>query len=266
MDPLNDPPTAAALVIGDEILSGKVEEANVVVLARTLRGLGILLRRVVVVMDEVEAIARDVRELARAHDWLFTSGGVGPTHDDVTIEAVARAFDKRVVSSPDMEAMLRAHYGDRCRPGHLRMALMPEGASLETTAELTWPVIRLQNTWLLPGIPEVFRMKLGLVVARIGHQIELATQAKQATRAQGKLLRAFVSHAVYVQMDEGTLTPLLDRIVRSFPDVAVGSYPKWREPSYKTKLTFDGRDESRVLEARDEFVALLPAGEPQKID
>jgi molybdenum cofactor synthesis domain-containing protein len=251
---VNDPPTAAALVIGDEILSGKVEEANVVILARTLRGLGILLRRVLVVMDDVEAIAQDVRELARAHDWLFTSGGVGPTHDDVTIKAVSKAFGTRVVSSPDMEAMLRAHYGDRCTPGHLRMALMPEGASLEVTAELTWPVIRLQNTWLLPGIPEVFRMKLALVAARIGDP---------AGRAR---LRAFVSHAVYVQMDEGTLTPLLDRIVQSFPDVAVGSYPKWRDSSYKTKLTFDGRDEARVLEARDQFVALLPAGEPQKVE
>jgi molybdopterin-biosynthesis enzyme MoeA-like protein len=245
------PPTAAALIIGDEILSGKVEEANVVVLARTLRGLGILLRRVVVVMDDVQAIARDVRELASTHDWLFTSGGVGPTHDDVTIEAVSHAFGVKVVSSPEMEAMLRSHYKDRCTDGHLRMALMPEGAALEATPELTWPIIRLRNTWLLPGIPEVFRMKIALVAARIG--------------ALAKL-RAFVSHAVYVQMDEGTLTPLLERIVEGFPDVAVGSYPKWREPSYRTKLTFDGRDEARVLEARDAFVALLPSGEPQKVD
>ena len=214
MHPPNPPPSAAALVIGDEILSGKVEEANVVVLARTLRELGILLRRVVVVMDDVGAIARDVRELASTHDWLFTSGGVGPTHDDVTIEAVSKAFGMPVVSSPEMEAMLRAHYGDRCTQGHLRMALMPQGASLEATPELTWPIIRIQNTWLLPGIPEVFRMKLALVVTRIRHQSEL----------QGGHT-AFISHAVYVQMDEGTLTPLLDTIVRSFPDVAVGSYP-----------------------------------------
>jgi molybdopterin-biosynthesis enzyme MoeA-like protein len=245
------PPTAAALVIGDEILSGKVEEANVVILARTLRGLGILLRRVVVVMDDVHVIARDVRQLARAHDWLFTSGGVGPTHDDVTIEAVSQAFGVSIVSSPEMEAMVRGYYKDRCTEGHLRMALMPEGASLESTPELTWPIIRHQNTWLLPGIPEVFRMKLAVVAARIG--------------ALGQL-RPFVSHAVYVQMDEGTLTPLLERIVESYPDVAVGSYPKWREPSYTTKLTFDGRDEARVLEARDAFVALLPKGEPQKVD
>jgi molybdenum cofactor synthesis domain-containing protein len=249
MNSLSDPATAAALVIGDEILSGKVEEANVVALARTLRGLGILLCRVTVVMDDVETISREVRELSSTHDWVFTSGGVGPTHDDVTIEAVAKAFGTRVVSSPQMEALLRAHYKDRCTEGHLRMALMPEGASLEVTPELTWPTIRLRNTWLLPGIPEVFRMKLPLVAARIG--------------TAG---RAFVSHAVYVKMDEGALAPLLDRVVEDFPDVSVGSYPKWLEVGYKTKLTFDGRDEPRVLAAREAFVALLPPGEPQRVD
>ena len=242
-------PTAAALVIGNEILSGKVEEANVAALARALRGLGILLQRVVVVMDDVYTIAREVTELSRAHDWLFTSGGVGPTHDDVTVEAVARAFGVRVTPSPEMEAMLRAHDRERCTEGHLRMALVPEGAALEATTEVTWPTIRLQNTWLLPGIPEVFRMKLPVVVGRIGTG-----------------LRAFVSRAVYVKLDEGVLRPLLDGVVASFPDVGVGSYPKWQDPAYKTKLTFDGRDDARVTAARDAFVASLPPGEPQRVE
>jgi molybdenum cofactor synthesis domain-containing protein len=245
-------PTAAMIVIGDEILSGKVEEANVAVLARMLWSLGILLRRVVVVSDEVDAIAREVSDLRRAHDWLFTSGGVGPTHDDVTVAAVAQAFGVRVVSSPEMEAMLRAHYKERCTDGHLRMALVPEGASLEVTQEITWPTIRLANTWLLPGIPEVFRMKLAVVAAVIARE--------------GPAARSLVSHAVYTKMDEGVLKPLLDRIVAEFPEVAVGSYPKWFDPSYKTKLTFDGRDEGPVLAARDAFVGLLPEGEPQRVE
>jgi molybdenum cofactor synthesis domain-containing protein len=248
---LNDQPTAAALVIGNEILSGKVDEANVAVLARALRGLGILLKRAVVVMDDVEVISSEVSALAKTHDWLFTSGGVGPTHDDVTIEAVAKAFGVRVVTSPEMAAMLRAHYGERCTDGHLRMARVPEGASLEATADITWPTIRLGNTWLLPGIPEVFRMKLDIVTRHLGRV------------AAG---RAFVSHAVYVKMDEGVLQPLLDRVVAEFADVSVGSYPKWYDPGYKTKLTFDGRDDARVLAARDAFVTLLPPGEPQKVE
>jgi molybdenum cofactor synthesis domain-containing protein len=247
---MDRPKSAAALVIGDEILSGKVEEANVPVLARALRQLGIVLRRVVVVMDDVETIAREVVVLSQGHDWLFTSGGVGPTHDDVTIEAVAKAFGVRVVSSPEMEAMLRAHYRERCTEGHLRMALVPEGAALEVSEEVRWPTIRLRNTWLLPGIPEVFRMKLPVVVARVGAE-------------HGS---PFVSRAVYVKLDEGELKPLLDQVVASFREVSVGSYPKWLDPTYKTKLTFDGQDPARVVAARDAFVALLPAGEPQKVD
>ena len=246
MDPA---PTAAALVIGDEILSGKVEEANVSALARVLRGCGVELRRVVVVMDDRGEIEREVRQLSAQHDWLFTSGGVGPTHDDVTVEAVARAFGVPVVSSPTMEEMLRAHYGDGCTDGHLRMALVPQGAALETTAEVPWPTIRFGNTWLLPGVPEVFRMKLPVVTAHIG--------------CAG---RAFVTRAVYLLMDEGVLKPLLDTVVATFADVAIGSYPKWRDPTYRTKVTFDGRDEARVLAAREALVALLPRGEPQRLE
>jgi molybdopterin-biosynthesis enzyme MoeA-like protein len=201
-------------------------------------------------MDDVDAIASEVTGLAASHDWLFTSGGVGPTHDDVTIEGVARAFGVPVVSSPEMEAKLRAHYGERCTAGHLRMARLPAGAALEATTEITWPTIRIRNTWLLPGIPEVFRMKLPVVIARL----------KELGGA------AFVSRAVYLAMDEGALKPHLDRVVAEFPEVAVGSYPKWRDSAYQTKVTFDARDEARVLAARDAFVAHLPSGEPKAMD
>lgn len=244
--------TAAALIIGNELLSGKVEEANVAVLAKTLRELGILFRRAVMIMDDVDEIAREVKALSASHDWLFTSGGVGPTHDDVTIEAVAKAFGVRVVSDPLMESMLRAYYKEKCSVGHLRMALIPEGATLETTDEVRWPTVRIGNTWVMPGIPEVFQMKIPVVRAKLG--------AMDATA------RAFVSRAVYTKMDEGDLKPLLDRVVASHPDVDVGSYPKWVDPAYKTKLTFDGRDEARVLAARDAFIAMLPAGEPQRVE
>jgi len=246
--PLAPPSTAAALVIGNELLSGKVEEANVHVLARTLRGLGVELRRVVVILDEIDEIAREVAALAASHDWLFTSGGVGPTHDDVTVEGVAKAFGVRAVEHPLLATMLREHYKERCTEGHLRMALVPEGATLESSEEIRWPTIRFKNVWLMPGVPEIFRMKLPLVVAHIG------------TGAH------FISRAVFTKMDEGDLKPLLDSIVAKFPDVGVGSYPKWQDATYRTKLTFDGRDEARVDEARDAFVALLPEGEPQRLE
>ena len=236
------------LVIGNELLSGKVDETNLGVLARALRSVGVLLRRAVMVQDDVAVIADEVTTLRATHDWLFTSGGVGPTHDDVTIAAVARAFGVAVVTDPALESMIRRHYGARVTDGHLCMALVPEGAALETSAEVPWPTVRMQNVWVMPGVPEAFRMKIPVVLARL------------------KGARAFVSHAVYTKMDEGDLKPLLDRVVAAFPDVEVGSYPKWNEPSYRTKLTFDGLADARVIEAREAFVATLPAGEPQRVD
>jgi molybdenum cofactor synthesis domain-containing protein len=242
------PKTAAMLVIGNELLTGKVREANIVVLARSLRRLGIALQRVVMVLDNVDTIAREVRVLSETHDWLFTSGGVGPTHDDVTIEAIAKAFGVAVVTSPEMKSMLEAHYQERLTPGHLRMALIPEGGALETTSQVPWPTIRVANTWVMPGVPEVFEMKIPVIEAKIGAD------------------RPFVSHAVYTQMDEGDLKPLLDRVVLAFPNIEVGSYPKWHDPTYRTKLTFDGLDAALVAGARDAFIASLPPGEPQRVE
>jgi molybdenum cofactor synthesis domain-containing protein len=246
--PPSPPKTAAALVIGNELLSGKVEEANVHVLAQALRSLGIELRRVVIVLDDLDVIAREVKELASTHDWLFTSGGVGPTHDDVTIHGVARAFGVDVVEDPTLAAMLREYYRERCTDGHLQMALIPRGAHLESHETVRWPTIRFANTWLLPGVPEIFRMKLAVVVDRLSGGV------------------GFVSRAVFTKMDEGDLKPLLDEVVARFPDVSVGSYPKWQDPSYKTKLTFDGREPERVDAARDAFLATLPPGEPQRVE
>lgn len=245
---LAPPKTAAALVIGNELLSGKVEEQNLAVLARALRSAGIALVRVVMVADVLDAIAEEIRVLSSSHDWLITSGGVGPTHDDVTVEAAAKAFGVRAVIDPGLEQMIRAHYKERTTDGHVRMALVPEGASLETTPEIRWPTIRFRNTWLMPGVPEVFRMKVPVVLAHLG----------QAA--------AFVSLAVYTKMDEGHLKPLLDAVVARFPEVEVGSYPKWSDPSYKTKLTFDGRDVPLVRAACDAFLAMLPEGEPQRVE
>ncbi len=237
--------TAAALLIGNELLSGKIDDKNLGELARLLRGEGIRLARVVIIPDDVDRIAEEVRTLAAAHDWLFTSGGVGPTHDDVTIEGVAKAFGTSVTTSPEMEALIRGHYGERTTSGHLRMALVPEGATLEVTRDVRWPTVRYRNVWCLPGVPEVFRMKLAVVRERIGGH------------------PAFISLSVRTQMDEGDLKPLLDRVVASFPDVEVGSYTKRHDPTVRTVLTFDGRDPGRVRAARDAFVASLPAGEPQ---
>jgi molybdenum cofactor synthesis domain-containing protein len=240
--------TAAVLLIGNELLTGKVQDENLFVLAKTLGQLGIRVRRVVTIPDEIDTIAAEVKALSEQHTVVFTSGGVGPTHDDLTVEGVARAFGVAVVESAPMAAMLRGHYRERCNEAHLRMALIPDGAELTSNSEIAWPTIVMHNVWLLPGIPEVFRMKLSHVRERLGGG------------------RPFVSRAVYTNLDEGELKPLLDAVVTTHPDVEVGSYPKWSDPSYRTKLTFDGQDAEVVGCAVDAFLKLLPTGEPQRLE
>ncbi len=237
-----NPKRAAALIIGNELLSGKIAEQNLLVLARTLRGLGVVLERVVMILDDRARIAEEVRALAASYDVVFTSGGVGPTHDDLTIDAVADAFGVAAVVYADLEAMIRGYYGAAVTEGHLLMARAPDGSRLVSIPEMPWPTVVKENVWVLPGVPQIFAMKMPVVVAELGGG------------------RRFVSHAVHTTLDEGPLKPLLDRVVVAHPTVEVGSYPKWREPRYRTKVTFDGQDEVAVLAARDAFAASLPEG------
>jgi molybdopterin-biosynthesis enzyme MoeA-like protein len=228
--------TAAALIIGNELLSGKIADANLIVLARALRSIGIKLKRVVMILDELDVIAQEVRELSAAHDVVFTSGGVGPTHD------VARAFGMAVTISPEIDALLRRYYGERITEGHLLMARVPEGARLVQSAKIPWPTVVMRNVWVLPGVPEIFQLKIPLIRA------ELAGDAP------------FISMAVFTSLEEGEIKSLIDRVVADHEDVDVGSYPKWSDAEYKTKLTFDGLVESRVRGARDAFARSLPEG------
>ncbi len=240
--------TAAALIIGNEILCGKIQEKNLGQLAKLLRRLGIHLDRVVIVTDKVETISKEVAALSSSHDFLFTSGGVGPTHDDVTMEGVAAAFGVPVVSDPVLEGKLRSHFGNSINESHLRLALVPKGAQLLSKAESLWPATVMENVWILPGIPEVFQKKLPIVEEHLGGDLP------------------FLSRAVYTKLDEADLAHMLNKVVGSHPTVDIGSYPTWADQKYNTKLTFDGKDEGAITRAVDEFVALLPDGEPQWIE
>jgi molybdenum cofactor synthesis domain-containing protein len=240
--------SAAALLIGNELLSGKVHEANLVELAKTLRALGVELRRVVMIPDVRAIIAGEVRTLSASHDVVFTSGGVGPTHDDITIESIADAFAVTARIDDEIAQELRAAYGERCTDAHLRMALVPDGAELVRTEDVRWPTVVMKNVWILPGVPEIFRMKLSVV--------------RELLRGP----KPFVSKAVYTRVDEATLKPWLDQVVAAHPDVDVGSYPKWFDASYKTKVTFDSRDASNVERAVEAFLQLCPAEGVQRVE
>ena len=234
--------TSAVVLVGNELLSGKVTDANLFELAGTLRALGIRLERALILPDDLALLTTEIAGLAKAHDVVFTSGGVGPTHDDVTIEAVARAFGSEPTLDPTLAALIRGAYGERCTPDHLRMALIPRGAELAASSDGAWPVPVMNNVWMLPGVPEVFREKLATV----------------RTFLRGPA--PFVSRAVYTRLEEARLKPLLDALVIDHTGVEIGSYPRWFEPSYKTKITFDARDAKLVDAAARAFVASLPEG------
>src|SRR5690348_15065107 len=151
--------TAGIAIIGEEILSGKVGDENARLLIAELRELGVRLRRISVIPDEADLIAREVAEQSRAFDYVFTSGGVGPTHDDVTMEGIARGFGTRVVRIPELEALLRKYYGAALTEAHLRLAEAPEGAEMVFGSDMHWPVVRYKNVHILPGVPGLFRKK-----------------------------------------------------------------------------------------------------------
>ncbi|HET6415320.1 MAG TPA: molybdopterin-binding protein [Polyangiales bacterium] len=231
--------TAAALIIGNEILSGKIIDTNTTFLARGLFELGIELRRVVVCPDEVQTISEDLTTLRNGHDLVFTSGGVGPTHDDVTIDGVAASFGRPVVRSEAVEKMIRHYYGDRATEAHYRMANMPEGAEMIRSSDAPWPTVVIENVFVLPGVPEIFELKF-------------TDLRKRLDRGQG-----FHSEAIYTLSGEGEIASLLERIAKDFPGVMVGSYIKWKAEDYRTKVTFDGNDRETVARAADTLVAEL---------
>jgi molybdenum cofactor synthesis domain-containing protein len=230
--------TAAALMIGSEILSGKIQDTNTYDLAQMLRAAGVELRRVVVVGDDIATIVESLNALRLSHDYVFTSGGVGPTHDDVTIEALAVAFGRRVVTSETLAKILIKRYGADCSADHLRMALIVEGTEffrgIDGRAE--WPVQLLGNVVVLPGVPQIFRMKLELLLDRLRSRDH-----------------AFYLCSVYCKGDEAALKAQIDDVVKAFADVVVGSYPRWFDDDHSVRVTFDGLNFERVQLAAKSF-------------
>src|SRR6266545_3817175 len=151
--------TAGIILIGNEILSGKVVDANASYLCRELRALGVEVRKISVIPDEVALIADEVGVFAADYDVVFTSGGVGPTHDDVTIEGVARALNVPVVRDPRLVKLLEGFYKGRLNDARLKMAEVPDGAELMADGELVFPAVVVRNIYILPGVPEIFRQK-----------------------------------------------------------------------------------------------------------
>ncbi len=240
------PKTAGIILIGNEILSGKIADVNAAYLCRELRGLGVEVRRISVIPDEVEVIAHEVADASRDYDLVFTSGGVGPTHDDVTIEGVARALAVKVVRHEHLVAILEGYYGDRLNDAHLKMAETPDGAELVGGAPLRFPTVVMKNVYILPGVPEIFRQKFDVIRERF--------------RDAPIHLRN-----VFVRIGEGTLADYLNGLLADFPALLLGSYPEFSNPEYKVKVTLESRDQGYLEQALAELLRRLPAGALVKV-
>ncbi len=237
----NPSPTAGLVVIGNEILSGKIQDSNSPFLCRELRFLGVDVQRIVTIPDERELIARSVREFSEAFTWVFTSGGIGPTHDDITVEAIAEGFGVQAVIHPRLEEALRTHYQGRLTEDHLRMAMLPEGSELVEVPGLAYPQIQFRNIFILPGVPELFRFKFNAIKERFAsHPIVL--------------------RELFLQADEGAIAAALRETADRFPDVLIGSYPNFRRDEYSVKITVEAREapivEAAFAELQDRLGAL----------
>lgn len=233
--------TAGVVVIGNEILSGKVVDTNSPFLAQELRKLGVALRRIVTIPDELDLIASTVRESHECFDHVFTSGGVGPTHDDVTIEGIARGLGRRVIRHPEMESNIRRFVPGELNAAHLKMAEVPEGAELLQDENLNFPTIRVENIYILPGIPEILRKKFAGLRALFADS-------------------PYHLRVIYTSFSESMIAESLNQAVSEFPELLLGSYPKIGDPEYMVKLTMESKDGQYVQRAFDRLLFLLPAG------
>ena len=234
------PKTAGIILVGNEILSGKIVDANASYLCRELRGLGVEVRRIAVIPDEVDLIAAEVSRFGADYDVVFTSGGVGPTHDDVTIEGVARAAGVPVIRHPALVGLLESYYKEALNEAHLKMAEVPDGAELLVDETVRFPTILMRNVYILPGVPEIFRRKFDAIRERFRDQ------------------PIFLKN-VFVRIGEGSLADHLNRLLRDYPELLLGSYPEFSNPEYKVKVTLESRDDAFLERALAEFLKRLPA-------
>lgn len=231
---------AGMVVIGNEILSGKTVDTNSSFLAKELREIGVTLRQIAVIPDELPMIADTVRDFHDRFDLVFTSGGVGPTHDDITIEGVALALDRTVIRHPQLEAKLRAYLNGRpANDAYLKMAEAPDGAELIADGGVRFPTIKVDNVYVLPGIPDIFQQKFLALKGRF-------------------VADPYHLKVLYTREYESVVAGFLNETLRAFPDLMLGSYPRNDDPEYRVKITLESKDERYVERAFRHLLTLLP--------
>ncbi len=234
----NQQSTACVLIIGNEILSGKTQDANLQFLARELAALGIRLDEARVIRDVPEVIATHLNECRARYTYVFTTGGIGPTHDDVTAESVALAFGVDLVLDEDAVRRMRGGRSE-LNEARLKMARVPAGASLIDNPLSHAPGFRVANVFVLAGIPSVARAMFAALADEL-----VAGSAIQ-------------SRSVDVFMREGDIAQSLERIAREHPDAEIGSYPFARDGRYGATLVVRGTDPELLDSVRDQIITAM---------
>ena len=236
-------PTAAMLVIGDEILSGRTRDANMHHLANELTKAGIDLREVRVVSDDAPAIVAAVKALSAAYETVFTSGGIGPTHDDITADCIAEAFGAHIDVRDDARALLAAHYerqGTELNEARLRMARIPDGATLIDNPVSVAPGFKMGNVHVMAGVPSVFQAMVASVIPTLTGGAPLLSQTLR------------------IQRGEGDIAGPLGVLARDYPDLSIGSYPYQKDGVYGANIVIRGSDGAMVSEAMTRLAAEFP--------
>jgi molybdenum cofactor synthesis domain-containing protein len=237
----------AILLIGDEILSGDTQETNAHYMARRLTEVGARLERILVIPDQRDTIARFTAELSDEFDVVITCGGIGPTHDDVTMEGVAQAFGAALRAHPQLEALLREWRGEDLDDSHRRLALVPEGVSLLWT-DRYFPLVQMRNVYILPGVPRLLRAKFEGVLPQI----------------QGERLHERQFRTAQTELD---LAAPLKEIQAAHPQVVIGSYPSSaRRGDWAVRLVLKAHDRSALDAACEELTSRLPGVEEISLD
>ncbi|HUG62795.1 MAG TPA: molybdopterin-binding protein [Methylomirabilota bacterium] len=236
-------PTAAVLVIGDEILSGRTRDTNSGVIAAFLTDLGIDLREVRAVPDDQDVIVEALNALRHRYSYVFTTGGIGPTHDDITADAVGAAFGVPVDHDPRAVAILASHYArpEDLTEARLRMARLPAGADLIANPLTKAPGFRIGNVFVLAGVPKIMEMMLH----------SLTPSLKPGVRVG--------SRTVDCPFGEGLIAEALSVIAASHPNVTIGSYPTYDGRGFSTRLVVRSRDEAALVAAEAAVRAMVEA-------
>ncbi|XP_062508573.1 FAD synthase-like isoform X2 [Corticium candelabrum] len=231
--------SAVVIIIGDEILKGLTKDKNSVFLCRELRKMGYAVKKISVIQDDVNVIAKEVRQAATSHSLVITTGGLGPTHDDVTIEGIAKAFSEEIVINSDMETILKKHYKTELLVGaQTKMAKLPKSATVKCHKDKTFPMVKVHNVYIYPGVPKF--LKEGFLLA-------------QETGFLPRCDHKFYLCEVILSADEIDLAPTLTNLQEQFRvrDLSVGSYPLDDELALhdQVKVTLESMDEMAVQEA-----------------